>query len=94
MGTPNKMKCDFIKGYRLGEDGQITSTRYCPDGIFAPFGSSADNEIIGYWQQFSNGQPFTDAEVVTAMYPSVSTHFTFYSGHSPTTFTRGGSHIT
>ena len=50
-------------------------------------GSSADNEVTGNWQQFSNGQLFTDAVVVTAMYPSVSTHFAFHSGYSPTTFT-------
>ena len=47
-------------------------------------GSSADNTVEGYWQQFANGQIYTNAVIVTAMYPSASTYLAFHSGYSPT----------
>ena len=50
-------------------------------------GSTADNKVQGKWQQFANGQVYTDAVVVTAMYPSVNTHLAFHSGYSPTEYT-------
>ena len=51
-------------------------------------GSSADNTVEGYWQQFANGQVYTNAVIVTAMYPSTNTYFAFHSGYSATE-TRG-----
>ena len=47
-------------------------------------GSSADNTVEGYWQQFADGQVYTNAVIVTAMYPSTSTYLAFHSGYSPT----------
>jgi hypothetical protein len=46
-------------------------------------GSSADNTVEGYWQQFANGQIYTNAVIVTAMYPSTNTYLAFHSGYSP-----------
>jgi hypothetical protein len=51
-------------------------------------GSSADNTVEGNWKQFANGQVYTDAVIVTAMYPSTSTYLAFHSGYSPSQ-TRG-----
>ena len=51
-------------------------------------GSSADNTVEGYWEQFANGQVYSNAVIVTAMYPSTSTYLAFHSGYSPSE-TRG-----
>jgi len=50
-------------------------------------GSSADNTVAGHWQQFANGQVFSNAVVVTALYPSTGVHFAFHSGYSTTKHT-------
>lgn len=47
-------------------------------------GSSADNTVSGDWFQFSTAGVFANAVVVTAMYPSVRTHYAFHSGYSLT----------
>ena len=51
-------------------------------------GSSADNTVEGKWQQYADGQVYTNAVIVTAMYPSTDTYLAFHSGYSPTE-TRG-----
>jgi hypothetical protein len=53
-------------------------------GVPVTGGSSADNTVQGYWQQFANGEIYKDAVVVGALYPSTSTFHSFYSGYSPT----------
>lgn len=47
-------------------------------------GSSADNTIEGHWQQFANGQSYSNAVVVTAMSPSTPVHYAFWSGYYAT----------
>jgi hypothetical protein len=47
-------------------------------------GSAADNTIAGHWQQFANGQVYTDGVVVTAMSPSTNVHWAFRSGYYAT----------
>lgn len=47
-------------------------------------GSSADNTVEGLWEQFANGQTYTDAVVVGALYPSTAIYHSFHSGYSPT----------
>jgi len=47
-------------------------------------GSTADNTVEGLWYQFTNAETRQNAVIVTAMYPSVSTHLAFHSGYSPT----------
>ena len=47
-------------------------------------GTTADNTVLGHWRQFTQEQFCCNAVVVTAMYPSVQTHFSFHSGYSPT----------
>jgi hypothetical protein len=47
-------------------------------------GSSADNTVEGHWKQFANGRVYSDAVVVTVMFPSVKTAFAFLSGYAPT----------
>lgn len=53
-------------------------------GVPIAGGSTADNTVEGYWQQYANGKVYTSAVVVTAMYPSVKTHLAFHSGYSTT----------
>ncbi len=50
-------------------------------------GSTGDNTIEGKWQQFTLDGVFSDAVVVTALYPSRGLHFAFHSGYSPTEIT-------
>ena len=47
-------------------------------------GTSADNDVSGHWKQFTLDQVGHHSVVVTAMYPSVQTHFSFHSAFSPT----------
>ncbi len=47
-------------------------------------GSTADNDVRGTWQQFANHRAYTNAAVVTAMYPSTEVLVAFHSGYSPT----------
>lgn len=47
-------------------------------------GSSSDNSIEGKWQQFANGKVYSDAVVVTAMYPSTEVYYFFWNGYFPT----------
>ena len=47
-------------------------------------GSSADNTVEGHWQQFADGQVYTNAVIVTAMYPSAPAPFSpFIAGIHP-----------
>jgi hypothetical protein len=47
-------------------------------------GSSADNLLDGSWKQFTGDSVFTDAVVVTALFPSTEVMFAFHSGYEPT----------
>ncbi len=47
-------------------------------------GSSADNDVAGHWKQFTRDLVSSHSVVVTAMYPSVQTYFSFHSAFSPT----------
>jgi len=53
-------------------------------GVPIAGGSTADNTVEGYWHQFANGKIYSDAVVVTAMYPSTMTHLAFHSGYTTT----------
>ncbi len=47
-------------------------------------GSAADNTVQGEWKQFANGEIYSNAVVVTAMFPSTDVMFSFHSGYEPT----------
>jgi hypothetical protein len=47
-------------------------------------GSSADNQLDGSWKQFTAEGVYTDAVVVTALFPSTEVMFAFHSGYEPT----------
>ena len=47
-------------------------------------GSAADNTVAGQWNQFTQSRFSQSAVMVTAMYPSVPTHYAFHSGYVPT----------
>jgi hypothetical protein len=53
-------------------------------GVPIAGGSAADNTVEGYWQQFTNGKVYADGVIVTALYPSTSVHYAFWSGYYPT----------
>ncbi|MCF6179684.1 MAG: FIST C-terminal domain-containing protein [Geopsychrobacter sp.] len=59
-------------GAVLGEDVPITG------------GSSADNQVQGDWRQFANDAIYSNAVVVTALFPSTEVMFAFHSGYEPT----------
>lgn len=50
-------------------------------------GSSADNEVAGRWSQFTGEATFTDAVVVSVLFPSVELSYAFHSGYDPTDHT-------
>ena len=47
-------------------------------------GSSADNQLDKSWKQFTANEVFSDAVVVTALFPSSEVLFAFHSGYEPT----------
>ena len=47
-------------------------------------GSSADNTLDGNWKQFTADQMYSNAVVVTALFPSTEVMFAFHSGYEPT----------
>lgn len=47
-------------------------------------GSSGDNTVTGEWKQFANGQTFSNAVVLTVLFPSSEVMFAFHSGYEPT----------
>lgn len=47
-------------------------------------GSSADNRLDGSWKQFTADAVYSDAVVVTALFPSTEVMFAFHSGYEPT----------
>ncbi len=47
-------------------------------------GSTADNTVSGEWKQFANDRVFSDAVVVTVLFPSTEVMFAFHSGYEPT----------
>ena len=47
-------------------------------------GSSADNRLDGSWKQFTAEEVYSDAVVVTALFPSNEVMFAFHSGYEPT----------
>lgn len=49
-------------------------------------GSSADNTLAGEWKQFANGSVYSNAIVVTAMFPSTEISTCFRSGYQATDF--------
>lgn len=57
------------------------------DSVPIAGGSTGDNTIEGKWQQFAGDGVFSDAVVLTAIYPSTKLHFSFHSGYSPTEIT-------
>ncbi|MFH2121297.1 MAG: FIST N-terminal domain-containing protein [Pseudomonadota bacterium] len=56
----------------LGDDVPITG------------GSAADNTVSGQWKQFANDDIYSNAVVVTALFPSTEVMFAFHSGYEPT----------
>lgn len=56
----------------LGEDVPITG------------GSAADNLVKGDWRQFANDAIYSNAVVVTVLFPSTEVMFAFHSGFEPT----------
>lgn len=47
-------------------------------------GSSADNDLSGQWKQFANDEIYSNAVVVTVLFPSTEVMFAFHSGYKPT----------
>ncbi|HHM06352.1 MAG TPA: hypothetical protein ENJ19_11530 [Gammaproteobacteria bacterium] len=47
-------------------------------------GSAADNTVTGNWRQLANGEVFSDAVTVAAMFPSRELLWGFHSGYEPT----------
>jgi hypothetical protein len=47
-------------------------------------GSTADNAVAGRWRQIAGAEVFTDAIVVSALFPSVELSCAFHSGYDPT----------
>lgn len=47
-------------------------------------GSSADNSVAGEWRQLANHQLYSNAVVITAMFPSTEIVSAFHSGYEPT----------
>lgn len=47
-------------------------------------GSSADNQLDGSWKQFTAEKIYSNAVVVTALFPSTEVLFAFHSGYEPT----------
>ncbi len=47
-------------------------------------GSSADNTVTGQWKQFTHEDIFSNAVVITALFPSTEVMFAFHSGYEPT----------
>ena len=47
-------------------------------------GSAADNDVSGQWKQFANDEVFSNAVVVTVLFPSTEVLFAFHSGYEPT----------
>lgn len=50
-------------------------------------GSSADDTIGGKWKQIANADIWSDAIVLTVLFPSTEVIFAFHSGYEPTTTT-------
>jgi hypothetical protein len=50
-------------------------------------GSSADNDLGGHWKQFANDEIYSNAVVVTVLFPSTEVMFAFHSGYEPTDVT-------
>ena len=50
-------------------------------------GSSGDNSVSGNWAQIANGEQWSDAVVVTVLYPSTQISYAFHSGYDPTSTT-------
>jgi hypothetical protein len=47
-------------------------------------GSSADNDLSGNWKQFANDEIYSNAVVVTVLFPSTEVMSAFHSGYEPT----------
>ena len=47
-------------------------------------GSSADNTVTGQWKQFTHENIFSNAVIVSALFPSTEVMFAFHSGYEPT----------
>ncbi len=50
-------------------------------------GSSGDNTVSGNWAQIANGAQWSDAVVITVLYPSTQISYAFHSGYDPTSTT-------
>ncbi|MBT4329187.1 MAG: hypothetical protein HOD58_04585 [Gammaproteobacteria bacterium] len=47
-------------------------------------GSSGDNTVTGNWSQIANGEQWSDAVVVSVLFPSTQISYAFHSGYDPT----------
>lgn len=47
-------------------------------------GSAADNTVAGEWLLFGNGEVYSNAVVITALFPSTGVFYAFHSGYEPT----------
>lgn len=50
-------------------------------------GSSGDNTVSGNWAQIANGEQWSDAVVISVLYPSTQISYAFHSGYDPTSTT-------
>lgn len=73
MAAPG-MEEEFITGIQtlLGPDVPVFG------------GSSADNEVAGRWSQFANGEVYSNAVVIGAVFSSAEIVYSFHSGYEPT----------
>lgn len=46
-------------------------------------GSTGDNTVSGNWAQISNGMHWSDAVVITVLFPSTQISYAFHSGYDP-----------
>ena len=47
-------------------------------------GSAADNSVSGNWRQIADRDVYSDAVVISVLFPSVKIHYAFQSGYDPT----------
>jgi len=47
-------------------------------------GSSGDNDVVGRWSQLASGQCYTDAVVVSVLFPTTEVMYAFHNGYGPT----------
>lgn len=50
-------------------------------------GSSGDNSVSGNWSQIANGEQWSDAVIVSVLFPSTQISYAFHSGYDPTEVT-------